>query len=1144
MCLGDGLLRHTSRIARVVLTCTLALVLLSAATRQTALQEGPLQPEAHRGPDLASLQATRLVAGGDFPWYSITRVPPADWVPTAPPPGIDLDVTAISRTPRYASYCVRYDAGVPSLCPGTELDRRWPDPGEVVTFTAHVVNKGTQPSPSTTYTWAIDGTPTLTGTLPAVAARAEITATLLWSWDHALDGERLLGSHTIRFTVDPDDRVAETYESNNAVEDRTDALSLHLSMTPEAARAYDTPWDPRFPFSAEDWLQRQVAAMNAALAPAHDGTSAGVRIDRIDVVPETPLRDPGDDGAWFLTTDYRLHTSAYDPATDISWSFIHELGHQIGLIDLYNLDIPATAVQVTDAAGEPVNLGFQWPRPGVMGGGDAGAASDGPLFSSHDILGVLSDAGYRRGYFGEYQYDIPHETALRILDNTGAPADGVDVALFQRARADVPAIDATPEITGTTGVDGRLVLPNRPVGKGVTTATGHALRDNPFGPIDVLGRANGFLVRIRKGVHEEFHWLDVTDFNLAYWAGDVDEHTFTLRSHVPPADAPPGPVISSVRVQGDEATLCWQPTSTLPDDAIATHRVYRITSQDQAYEPVGDEVLGSCFSDLYSQGDRTLVVTAVDGLGRESAFSSPVWVPQLAGPDDVAVLSGGERIVLDARNDTDLLRQSEGGIYRQPIGNPHDHLDDSRFISADLGDRLLVSHPGDAYSDRQSVRVLDAGGDLILEFGRQGTAPGQLDDPAGVVASGRPCEVQAPLEPDAHTLLLASFDAPDTGSGRIGDPALCLCAAGESVADSAESESQTEHRCASCVSPAAVTFLPGRYGLGAAIGAGSALTVAMPSVETLPQGAIEFWIRPQWDGGDGRDHVFFALASGWFNRIRIAKGRDNRLSFTMWDGRRSSVVAYDVSEWRAGEWHHVAVTWEPGQAVLYLDGRQRGWTGAPAIPEVVPDTIYVGTSRWLEQPADAAIDELRVSDIPRVGNSDTCPYRILVVDSGNDRVQVFDALGHFVSAFGGRGDAPGLFDAPQDIILDGLGRVIVADTGNNRLQVLGFDGDALSFRQTISGFASPVGLAAFSETRFLVADTGHHNVKVLNAAGRVVAAFSLPRDGYRGFLSEPSGVAVDGAGDIIVADRADRRVITIPGVLAIPDNRLPLILRR
>ncbi len=87
-----------------------------------------------------------------------------------------------------------------------------------------------------------------------------------------------------------------------------------------------------------------------------------------------------------------------------------------------------------------------------------------------------------------------------------------------------------------------------------------------------------------------------------------------------------------------------------------------LVGQDQVYEPVGGEVDGSCAGDLDAVGDRTYVVTAVDGLGRESAFSRPAWVPQLVSPDAVAILPGGDRIVLDGRNGTDLLRQ---GLRRQ-----------------------------------------------------------------------------------------------------------------------------------------------------------------------------------------------------------------------------------------------------------------------------------------------------------------------------------------------------------------------------------------------------------------------------------------------------------------------------------------------
>lgn len=54
------------------------------------------------------------------------------------PIGIDLDVTYISRTPMYNRYAVLYTPDlVPYLQAGTENNKRWPSPGEAVTFTAH-----------------------------------------------------------------------------------------------------------------------------------------------------------------------------------------------------------------------------------------------------------------------------------------------------------------------------------------------------------------------------------------------------------------------------------------------------------------------------------------------------------------------------------------------------------------------------------------------------------------------------------------------------------------------------------------------------------------------------------------------------------------------------------------------------------------------------------------------------------------------------------------------------------------------------------------------------------------------------------------------------------------------------------------------
>jgi hypothetical protein len=65
------------------------------------------------------------------------------------PEGIDLNTTFIQRTPDYSQYKVQYtDEWVPYLEPGTESDQRWPLPGEIVTFTAHFMNKGTVDSGS------------------------------------------------------------------------------------------------------------------------------------------------------------------------------------------------------------------------------------------------------------------------------------------------------------------------------------------------------------------------------------------------------------------------------------------------------------------------------------------------------------------------------------------------------------------------------------------------------------------------------------------------------------------------------------------------------------------------------------------------------------------------------------------------------------------------------------------------------------------------------------------------------------------------------------------------------------------------------------------------------------------------------------
>lgn len=61
--------------------------------------------------------------------------------------------------------------------------------------------------------------------------------------------------------------------------------------------------------------------------------------------------------------------------------------------------------------------------------------------------------------------------------------------------------------------------------------------------------------------------------------------------------------------------------------------------------------------------------------------------------------------------------------------------------------------------------------------------------------------------------------------------------------------------------------------------------------------------------------------------------------------------------------------------------------------------------------------------------------RLLVTDTGNKRVQAFDANGNFIGQFGGDGEGPGQFNEPVGLAVDDAGNIYVADTWNKRIQV-------------------------------------------------------------------------------------------------------------
>lgn len=70
---------------------------------------------------------------------------------------------------------------------------------------------------------------------------------------------------------------------------------------------------------------------------------------------------------------------------------------------------------------------------------------------------------------------------------------------------------------------------------------------------------------------------------------------------------------------------------------------------------------------------------------------------------------------------------------------------------------------------------------------------------------------------------------------------------------------------------------------------------------------------------------------------------------------------------------------------------------------------------------------------------------LYVTDTMNDRVEIFDADGAFVSTFGKAGDGPGYFARPKGIAIDSDGNIWVADQMQDRLQVFNKEGQLLTY---------------------------------------------------------------------------------------------------
>ncbi|HTR54449.1 MAG TPA: DUF4215 domain-containing protein [Kofleriaceae bacterium] len=180
--------------------------------------------------------------------------------------------------------------------------------------------------------------------------------------------------------------------------------------------------------------------------------------------------------------------------------------------------------------------------------------------------------------------------------------------------------------------------------------------------------------------------------------------------------------------------------------------------------------------------------------------------------------------------------------------------------------------------------------------------------------------------------------------------------------------------------------------------------------------------------------------------------------------------------------------------------------------------------------------------------------RVLISDSGSHSVRRIDTAG-VITTIAGTG-TPGSsgdggpatsaqLDSPAGVTVDAQGLVIIADSGNYRIRRIDASGNISTIAGTGAGGFSGDGGAATSaklndpcapatdpQGRLVFADAGNSVIRRIDATGVITTIAGTSALGFSGdggpataaLLAVPIGLAIDGAGDIVIADAEDEVV--------------------
>ena len=210
-------------------------------------------------------------------------------------------------------------------------------------------------------------------------------------------------------------------------------------------------------------------------------------------------------------------------------------------------------------------------------------------------------------------------------------------------------------------------------------------------------------------------------------------------------------------------------------------------------------------------------------------------------------------------------------------------------------------------------------------------------------------------------------------------------------------------------------------------------------------------------------------------------------------------------------------------------GTREVWDNGPA------------TAAWLRAPRGVAVDGM--------GN-------LFIADSENDRIRKVDSAGVITTVAGMEengfsGDGGPAVNAhlnrPHGVAVDGAGNLFIADSENNRICKVDSAGVITTIAGTgTSGFSGddgpavqaqldPTGAAVDGAGNLFIVDTGNRQIRKVDSAGVITTVAGTRERGFSGdggpvtviHINRPAGVAMDGAGNLFIADQQNHQILIL-----------------